>query len=95
MRLLCSRGCCSASAIVVGVIYLERLRDRDDSVVLTAGNFKRLLLVSVMVAAKFLEDCCPCNRQVCLRVRINAQATTSGRIYGNRVYHQESRAGPL
>lgn len=80
VRLLSSRGCCSASAIVVGVIYLERLRDRDDSVVLTAGNFKRLLLISVMVAAKFLEDCCSCNRQVCLRVRFVARATTPGRI---------------
>ena len=63
VRLLHRRGKCSASAIVVGVVYLEKLRELDDSVVLTVHNFRRLLLVPVMVAAKFLDDRCACNRE--------------------------------
>ena len=63
VRLLHDRGRCSPSAIMVGVVYLEKLRELDDSIVLTVENFRRLLLVPVMVAAKFLDDRCACNRE--------------------------------
>lgn len=62
---------CSASAFVVGAIYLERLRRHDASVMLSVGTFRRLFLVSVMIAAKFLDDQHVSNRQVsilCLRI---------------------------
>jgi hypothetical protein len=44
--------CCFA----VGLIYLERMKKRDPGVCLTLANFQRLFLVSVMTAAKYLDD---------------------------------------
>mmetsp|Transcript_13399 Transcript_13399/g.31415 ORF Transcript_13399/g.31415 Transcript_13399/m.31415 type:complete len:294 (-) Transcript_13399:90-971(-) len=44
--------CCFA----VGLIYLERMKKRDPGVCLTPTNFQRLFLISVMTAAKFLDD---------------------------------------
>jgi hypothetical protein len=44
--------CCFA----VGLIYLERMKKRDPGVCLTLTNFQRLFLVSVMTAAKYLDD---------------------------------------
>ena len=55
---------CSASSFVIGAIYLERLRRHDEAVMLSVGTFRRLFLVSVMVAAKFLDDQHVSNRQV-------------------------------
>jgi hypothetical protein len=49
-------GCCSPCCVVVGLIYLQRLKQRNPTVCLTSGNMQRLLLTSVMVAAKFLDD---------------------------------------
>ena len=40
----------------IGLIYLERLKRRVNSVCLTSNNFQRLFLVAVMTAAKFLDD---------------------------------------
>ena len=49
-------GCCSPCCVVVGLMYLQRLKQRNPTVCLTSGNMQRLLLTSVMVAAKFLDD---------------------------------------
>ena len=49
-------GGCSPCCVVVGLMYLQRLKQRMPSVCLTSGNLQRLLLTSVMVAAKFLDD---------------------------------------
>ena len=49
-------GGCSPCCVVVGLMYLQRLKQRMPSVCLTSGNMQRLLLTSVMVAAKFLDD---------------------------------------
>ena len=49
-------GGCSSCCVVVGLMYLQRLKQRMPSVCLTSGNLQRLLLTSVMVAAKFLDD---------------------------------------
>jgi hypothetical protein len=49
-------GGCSPCCVVVGLMYLQRLKQRMPTVCLTSGNMQRLLLTSVMVAAKFLDD---------------------------------------
>jgi hypothetical protein len=49
-------GGCSPCCVVVGLLYLQRLKQRMPTVCLTSGNMQRLLLTSVMVAAKFLDD---------------------------------------
>mmetsp|Transcript_14070 Transcript_14070/g.48479 ORF Transcript_14070/g.48479 Transcript_14070/m.48479 type:complete len:244 (-) Transcript_14070:40-771(-) len=52
----------SPCCLVVGAIYLERLKKRDDMVALTVYNFQRLFLVAVMLASKFLDDAYASNR---------------------------------
>ena len=69
---------CSASAFVVGAIYLERLRQHDESVMLSMGTFRRLFLVSVMLAAKFLDDQNVSNRQVSFSAYASNEACTRG-----------------
>ena len=49
-------GGCSPCCVVVGLMYLQRLKQQMPSVCLTSGNMQRLLLTSVMVAAKYLDD---------------------------------------
>ena len=49
-------GGCSHCCAVVGLMYLQRLKQRMPTVCLTSGNIQRLLLTSVLVAAKYLED---------------------------------------
>ena len=49
-------GGCSPCCAVVGLIYLQRLKQRMPTVCLTSGNIQRLLLTSILVAAKYLED---------------------------------------
>jgi hypothetical protein len=44
------------SCFVVALIYLERFFETQLDLQLSIGNSQRLLLVSVMVAEKFLED---------------------------------------
>ncbi|XP_052211400.1 cyclin-P3-1 [Diospyros lotus] len=48
-------SCCSPSCFVVAHIYVERFIQRMN-VHLTALNVHRLLITSVMVAAKFIDD---------------------------------------
>jgi hypothetical protein len=47
---------CSECCAVVGLLYLQRLKQRVQTLRLTSNNLQRLLLTSVMVAAKFLDD---------------------------------------
>jgi hypothetical protein len=46
----------SPCCFVIALIYLERLKRKEDSIFVTSTTFQRLLLVAVMVAAKFLDD---------------------------------------
>ena len=45
-----------SSSFVVANIYLERMKTRFPSVLLTTRTLQRLLLVAVMIANKYLED---------------------------------------
>ena len=56
VRRIAKYGGCSACCFVAGLIYLNRLKRREPSVCLTSCNFQRLLLVAVMLGAKFLDD---------------------------------------
>ncbi|KAJ1496188.1 cyclin-domain-containing protein [Baffinella frigidus] len=56
VRRLMKYGGCSPCCLAIGLIYLERLKRRINSVCLTSNNFQRLFLVAVMTAAKFLDD---------------------------------------
>ena len=47
----------SSSCFVVARIYLERLQIRFPCFALTSRTLQRLLLVAVMIATKYLEDC--------------------------------------
>ena len=49
-------GGCSHCCAVVGLMYMQRLKQRMPAVCLTSGNIQRLLLTSVLIAAKYLED---------------------------------------
>jgi len=49
-------GGCSDCCVVVGLLYLQRLKQRVSTLRLTSNNMQRLLLTSVMVASKFLDD---------------------------------------
>ena len=49
-------GGCSPCCVIVGLMYLQRLKQRMPTVCLTSGNMQRLLLTSVMLAAKYLDD---------------------------------------
>jgi hypothetical protein len=56
VRRIIRYGGASPCCLVIGLIYLERLQRRVDSASLTMHNMQRLFLVSVMTAAKFLDD---------------------------------------
>lgn len=47
---------CSPSCFVVAYVYLERFAQRQPTLPLNSLNVHRLLITSVMVAAKFLDD---------------------------------------
>eukprot|EP00281_Chroomonas_sp_CCMP1168_P028802 CAMPEP_0206242060 /NCGR_PEP_ID=MMETSP0047_2-20121206/16848_1 /ASSEMBLY_ACC=CAM_ASM_000192 /TAXON_ID=195065 /ORGANISM="Chroomonas mesostigmatica_cf, Strain CCMP1168" /LENGTH=282 /DNA_ID=CAMNT_0053667039 /DNA_START=75 /DNA_END=920 /DNA_ORIENTATION=+ len=47
---------CSSSNVVVGLLYLERLKSKRKNMRLTSSNLLRLLLVAIMEATKFWED---------------------------------------
>lgn len=47
---------CSPSCFVVAYIYLDRFLHRTNSVCLTSLNVHRLLITSILVAAKFVDD---------------------------------------
>ncbi|XP_073063445.1 LOW QUALITY PROTEIN: cyclin-P3-1 [Primulina eburnea] len=48
-------SCCSPSCFVIAHIYVDRFIQRTDSRI-TSLNIHRLLITSVMVAAKFMDD---------------------------------------
>eukprot|EP00961_Rhodomonas_salina_P250977 3393026-Rhodomonas_salina.1 len=56
VRRILKHGNCSPCCIVVGILYLERMKRIFPSVCLTSRNFQRLLLTACMTAAKFLDD---------------------------------------
>ncbi|KAF2312640.1 hypothetical protein P3X46_014561 [Hevea brasiliensis] len=47
---------CSPSCFVVAYVYLDRFAQRQPSLPLNSFNVHRLLITSVMVAAKFMDD---------------------------------------
>lgn len=49
-------GGCSPCCFAVGILYLERLKRRQNKLCLTSNNFQRLFLIAVMEAAKYLDD---------------------------------------
>ncbi|CAA7393185.1 unnamed protein product [Spirodela intermedia] len=49
---------CSPSCYVVAYIYLDRFSRRQPLVAVTSLTVHRLLITSVMVAAKFMDDVC-------------------------------------
>lgn len=49
-------GKCSPSCAVVGLIYLQRIKQRTPSACVTSNNLQRLLLVAVLLANKYLDD---------------------------------------
>lgn len=48
-------SCCSPSCFVVAHVYLERFIQRTNAI-LTSLNCHRLIITSIMVAAKFVDD---------------------------------------
>eukprot|EP00287_Rhodomonas_sp_CCMP768_P016019 CAMPEP_0196757728 /NCGR_PEP_ID=MMETSP1091-20130531/103815_1 /TAXON_ID=302021 /ORGANISM="Rhodomonas sp., Strain CCMP768" /LENGTH=387 /DNA_ID=CAMNT_0042106513 /DNA_START=35 /DNA_END=1201 /DNA_ORIENTATION=- len=56
VRRLMKYGGISPACLVIGVIYLERMKPKVSEVWLTSKNIQRLYLVAVMEAAKFWED---------------------------------------
>ncbi|CAA0815530.1 Cyclin-U4-1 [Striga hermonthica] len=48
-------SCCSSSCFIIAYIYLDRFVQRAN-LCLTSRNIHRLLITSVMVAAKFMDD---------------------------------------
>jgi hypothetical protein len=57
---------CSPSAVLVGLLYLQRLREsvaEDTPLRLTSFNIQRLLLTAVMLASKFLDEPVVSNKQ--------------------------------
>ncbi|XP_023526236.1 cyclin-U4-1-like [Cucurbita pepo subsp. pepo] len=49
---------CSPSCFVVAYVYLDRLAQRHPSLPIDSFNVHRLLITSVLVSAKFLDDLC-------------------------------------
>ncbi|XP_010246095.1 PREDICTED: cyclin-U4-1-like [Nelumbo nucifera] len=47
---------CSPSCFVVAYVYLDRFAQRQPSLPINSLNIHRLLITSVMVAAKFMDD---------------------------------------
>lgn len=47
---------CSHSCFIVAYVYLDRFTQRQPSLPINSFNVHRLLITSVMVAAKFMDD---------------------------------------
>lgn len=47
---------CSPSCFVVAYVYLDRFMQKQPSLPINSLNVHRLLITSVMVAAKFMDD---------------------------------------
>jgi len=56
LRRISYYGNVSPSCLVVGLIYLERLQEQCPKILLTPTTLRRLLLVVILAAAKYLED---------------------------------------
>lgn len=52
---------CSRSAFIIGLVYLKRLEANDNKLVLSPYNMHRLLITSLMLAAKIVDDRCYSN----------------------------------
>lgn len=52
---------CSRAAFVIGMVYLRRLEASNSKLAITPYNMHRLLITSLMVAAKNLDDRCYSN----------------------------------
>lgn len=61
VRRLVKYAQCSPSAFVVALVYMERLAKTDSKLCVSHYNLNRLLITSVCVAAKFLDDRCYSN----------------------------------
>jgi hypothetical protein len=55
---LCKYAQCSPTAFVVALVYMRRLASCDPTLVLSQYNLHRLLITSLCVGAKFLDDRC-------------------------------------
>ena len=55
-------GGISPCCLLIGLIYLERLKEREPLLCLTSNTLQRLLIIAVMEAAKFFEDSCYSNK---------------------------------
>ncbi|CAK9169533.1 unnamed protein product, partial [Ilex paraguariensis] len=47
---------CSPSCFIVAYVYLDRFTQRQPALPINSFNVHRLLITSVMVAAKFMDD---------------------------------------
>ncbi|XP_077244850.1 cyclin-U4-1-like isoform X2 [Tasmannia lanceolata] len=47
---------CSPSCFVVSYVYLDRFAERNPTVVINSFSIHRLLITSIMVSAKFMDD---------------------------------------
>lgn len=52
---------CSRSAFIIGLVYLKRLETNDSKLILSPYNMHRLLITSLMLAAKIVDDRCYSN----------------------------------
>ena len=53
---ICKYINCSPSCFVAAYIYIDRLIQRHPTLIISSLNVHRLLITSIMVAAKFLDD---------------------------------------
>ncbi|XP_021279686.1 cyclin-U4-1 [Herrania umbratica] len=78
---------CSPSCFIVAYVYLDRFAQRQTSLPINSFNVHRLLITSVMVAAKFMDDIFRGNRQVSSpSIRSILQYALSSCSYGLLVY---------
>mmetsp|Transcript_21974 Transcript_21974/g.37701 ORF Transcript_21974/g.37701 Transcript_21974/m.37701 type:complete len:218 (+) Transcript_21974:233-886(+) len=47
---------CSPNCFIIALIYIDRIIQRNQTFVINSLNIHRLLITSIMVAAKFLDD---------------------------------------
>ena len=51
----------SPCCIITALLYLERYKVKVPAIIMSSRTLQRLLLVSVMIATKYLEDDCCLN----------------------------------
>ena len=47
---------CSESCFIIAFIYIDRILKNDPSIILTIKNVHRLILMSIIIAIKYLDD---------------------------------------